>query len=264
MNKNIIAIISHERSGSTWLSSIFSNTKNINLSGLLDPNIDSTTIDYLLDQHNIEIDTTKDKNDILKKIIDFSLKNNKNIIIKIMKYHQYNDTNNIIINQILNNSLIIKLYRKNILNAFISREKSISCSCWTEIQNKNKQINKQDIKILWDKQKYIDFYNYKTKEILWMKQILNHNTILEYENINNIDNKILFNYLKNSIGHLMDIGNYKDNYIYNTNIIKESSISLPISENFTNKDIFIKDFLVDIPIYIKYNEPNNNNSISQL
>lgn len=271
-----ICILSHSRSGSNWICSVF-DPKYIycayeiyNPVSLIEktlkelektPDIELTISHQVLSNLlNIMVDYDKEKlknqtsNIYLNKIIDINIfkkissinyKNGKHFLYKI-QYHQYENNKKLIDDTIKDTDYIIKLYRNNILETFISLEKSKYTYCWTSM---DKKINKNNYKFIWNEKKYIDFYNYSVRMIDWIINSYKDKKFmcLMYEeiHINDENDKIL--YLEKQIHKNFGI----KLHIKNQNLFYKENKTTNYSNNFHNPEDFIKSIYNNIPIYYK-------------
>lgn len=276
-----ICILANSRSGSNWMCSIFNQEYYCCCYELYNPvmlvekaikeydsisskNNDSTiTCNYILHTlYKIIQEYDRDRlnnpsisNNYLDKIINFNIfeqlsssiyNSGKHFVYKIL-CHQYEINKKIIDKTIDDTDYIIKLYRNNILDQFISLEKAKNTYVWLSSKD-NLTVDKNNYKFLWNEKKYINFYNYTIKSIGWIiNSFPNKKSVcFNYEEIHNQQiNKVL--YIKNKIDKELNIKLYlNDNNIFN----KENKIN-QYSDHFSNPEEFLKSYH-NIPLY--YNE----------
>lgn len=171
----------------------------------------------------------------------------KGVLVKIFDNHLTGQ--NISYDQLMPKiDAIILNYRRNILLTYISLEKAFVTEQWFVADKQNIK----DAKILWDKQKFINF----------VKHCINrYNTIYQiYKNINRP--KVVINY--EDMHSSSDLKKYIQNKLDDAKIdirITFDNILLPIKQSqqydtyenyFHNKDDFARDFK-SIEDYIYYN-----------
>ena len=140
----------------------------------------------------------------------------------------------------LSNYIVIN-YRNNLLESFVSEQKSIISQRWTSLQTERPYLEK----IEWNEKKYISYVD-KTINILnlFLNSIENKKyTLISYEDIHyNIDkNKMIINKLKT-------IYNDFDFKLKNSSVLKKENYINNIEDNFINKE----DFLLSYPNIQKY------------
>jgi len=221
-----ILILGTARSGTSWICEKFYNDYNINL-------------------NEIFVKRPPYKKEDLEKIYNDSIKDNKNLIVKINHDQAVPNQNRIsILNRLIELSdYILFVRRENKLAQYISWIKARKTNSWCEESNKNKNIKKDNIKIQFNHKKYTNFekeqydaeknlkelialYNKKYIELLY-EDIHNHKTEEEKflyleKKIKEIDPDVK---LKNNI--FEKESNYKD-------LIKDNFNNFELAERFFN------------------------------
>ena len=256
-----ITIISAARSGSNWLLKCLETDYTINLKeifnrGLAGKNkIKEKDLEYLypdITQKNNVLKNISYKNinyHTIKNIQDRILHNKKHCLYKVLYEHYL--YNPIIINKALDTSdCIIGSYRENILESYISSMKSVKTNIWWTDPNKKNLIDKNNLKIEWNLENYLQFYDTRVRGIQWIKSCaLNSKyVIFTYEEIHSDtkNNQEKIHYVQQKIFNKTQYA-LKYNHNYDTFLQKEN-IVLNISDHFSNPNTFDKDF-ANIPTH---------------
>jgi LPS sulfotransferase NodH len=197
-----IAILSAARSGSSWLCQLFNNPNNINLWEWFNP-IGNRPI---LKDWTIE-NCVKE----LNKQISRSINSNKDLYIKISHndYVKFKKPVNDFLDQA---DLLFRLTRTNSIQRYISIEKARQ----TEVWRKDKSlIDKNNVKIVWNFEKYQHYCKLRKKQNYWIKNHYDHKASISftYEKIHSLPDELSkLNFIKKSV---CDLG---FNLYFNENI----------------------------------------------
>jgi len=169
---------------------------------------------------------------LLKKIQQKAYETGNNLVFKVFPEQIDRD---ISLKEILNLSdYIVVNYRNNLLDSFVSEQKSILSLRWTSLQKERPYLEK----IQWDKKQYDIYVMHTINNIdYFVKNIDKKYVIISYENIHSSNNKI--EYIKNTIQNTYSdfIWNFKEKSFFS----KENSIR-NIEDNFLNKEEFLNSF----------------------
>ncbi len=257
-----ICILSYKRTGSNWLCDTLSANDSLSLYEPFskDPLSFFYTIHYLLknvynvdeeilstflkiyNYSNFFIDSNsyvklinriiKNKPysiNLLKKIQQKIYEIQKNLIFKVFPEQIDKD---IILNDIVDLSdYIIINYRNNLLESFISEQKSLISSRWTSLQKERLYLEK----IEWNEVLYKDYIDRTINSLnYFIKNINKKYVLISYEKIHNTNNKI--ETINSSIKKIYPdfIWNFKEISFFS----KENYIS-NIEDNFINKEEFL-------------------------
>lgn len=272
MKPKTICILSYQRTGSSWLSDILSGSNTINGGEIFckDPlQFAPTVISILSKIYNINpsiINTLHKiysisnffvnpnnyiqiKNNILAKQpysaeLLYEMQNlvythGYSFVFKIFRNHL--DSANLL--DILNISdYIIVNYRNNLLDSFISEQKSFISQRWTSTQTNRKYLEK----IQW----YENIYKkYVDKTILdlnyFVENINKPYVMLAYEDIHKSNNKVEF--IRSKMKHI-----YPD-FVWDfktTSVFQKENYINQIENNFLNKEEFLQSYKNLDRIYI--------------
>jgi len=272
-----ICILSYKRTGSNWLCDTLSANDSLSLYEPFskDPLSFFYTIHYLLknvynvdeeilstflkiyNYSNFFIDSNsyvklinriiKNKPysiNLLKKIQQKIYEIQKNLIFKVFPEQIDKD---IVLNDIVDLSdYIIINYRNNLLESFISEQKSLISSRWTSLQKERPYLEK----IEWNEVLYKDYIDRTINSLnYFIKNINKKYVLISYEKIHNTNNKI--ETINSSIKKIYPdfIWNFKEISFFS----KENYIS-NIENNFINKEDFLKSINSGIKIKIYNHE----------
>lgn len=146
------------------------------------------------------------------------------------------------------NNLIV-IYRKNILNCFISHQKGLSTKIW--YIKESEKTKKKHTQIVWNKQKFLDYYDFYTttynndikfiynsflgeKCRICYEDLIGADSMSEYLNSKFIDNQIPVNVKANA-----------------SIPVRQTSPDVTLPEHFVNTDVFWEDY-PDIKSKIMY------------
>lgn len=269
-----LCILSYQRTGSSWLCDILGGENTISLQEIFsrDPLLFNYTLSILLSRiYNVEssiIDTFNKIYNLSNFFVDNKsyIQIKKNILekkpysIELLKTIQkkvYDKKFNLIfkifpehieelsLKEIINISdYIIINYRNNLLESFISEQKSVLSQRWTSLQTERPYLEK----IEWNEKKYLSYVN-KTIDTLnlFLNTIEDKKYVLiSYEDIhfNNVNkNKIIVDKVKL-------VYNDFDFKLKNSSLLKKENYIKNIKENFINEKDFIKSLNSGIKVHI--------------
>lgn len=172
----------------------------------------------------------------------------KNILFKVFPIHlKLCNIKSVEIFGECNNLIVI--YRRNILNCFISQQKGFSTGIW--YIKESEKTKKKHTQIVWNKQKFLDFYDFYTssyndhinptynsflggKCCICYEDLIGADSMPEYLNNQFIDNQIAVN--------------VKDKARIP---VRQTSPDITLPEHFVNTDVFWEDY-ADIKSKIMY------------
>jgi len=242
-----LCILTYERTGSGWLSSVFDVQNTISLHELFsdDPllwmskcykilakiyNVDTELMNFLLSVYhynNFFIDTNNYnniKNNILKKniynqsilklFINICKKNNYNLVFKLFPQHLKYISIDFLYDNI---DYIILNYRQDLIKNYYSLEKAMATGVWFSDQ-KNRQNTNNNTEIKWDETKYNIYVNQTIKNIELLMNI--------YKNFNKTKCIISYEQI-----HEKEFLNNKEKIEFLQTILHIENLSLPVQNN---------------------------------
>jgi len=173
---------------------------------------------------------------ILKNYILF---NNHCVCLKV--FHNHFQEQNLNVKELFECfDVVFLLYRFNILDSFISFEKCMINDIWS---SRHPKFNKKESpKIIWDLNKYKQFYETQVNAYKYYLELLRDiqkpKIVIEYENMSRQTNKYL--YLQNIFKEHNLFYKIPPKMIRDP--IEKQSPEIRIEENFINKQDFIQDY----------------------
>ena len=197
-------------------------------------------VDYMLNHTSTVISNTIDMN-CFKNYKKF--KNNTDFLMKVFPAHINGHTNTIDLKELVSlYDKYIILYRKNFLRQYISYEKSHAINVWNYKPDKSINEKYRKFKIKWDLKIFVEFVQAR-EESWWhfyeaIKDLPNPKAIIAYED---------FAYKSNPREYVQQVLNKNNfNHIVNPNFAyglrKQADESIPMANNFRNKEDFLKDY----------------------
>jgi len=254
----IICVLSDHRCGTNWLFDHFHSTKSIVLYELFNPTTCvaqiKETLGYKLPYDINEtwwdwnwVKKKKFDKNYLKHVIKMASFVGKRdyLLFKIFPEHlQFiNDINRELVSYV---DTYILNYRRNTLRHYISYKKSVLTGVWNSKDAQQKNINKNDLKIKWDLNEYLEFSTKTKNGIDFFKNLINgkNSATLIYEDVHETD--------------LCDTAKHQ--------LIKLSLLKCGVSINSPKKDYnFLKKELVYDNIQAHFSNPEEfNNDIKSI
>lgn len=200
-------------------------------------------------QSRVDLFTSIDSVKLFKELCKlYKIELDKNVLLKVFPIHL--QLCNIKPNELFSEcDNLIVIYRKNILNCFISQQKGMSTRIWYIKQSE--KTKKKHTQIVWNKQKFLDYHDHYTNTYnntinfiynsflgekcrICYEDLIGAESMSEYLNNKFIDNKIAVNVKADA-----------------KIPVRQTSPDITLPEHFVNADVFWEDY-PDIKSKIMY------------
>lgn len=175
---------------------------------------------------------------------------NKGSIVKILPSLLFLATDTRMQQFVESSNLCIRFYRKNVLNLYISHMKALTSGCWSKKEAAQANIDKNNLKIRWDTQQYINYFQGILFSYQYLSQCNFRNSVLvSYEEIHEagMTEKEKLEFVTEKFQSISPNLTIIPNSVLKDEI-KEANV-IELEDNFSNKEDFIKS-QSDIPIYL--------------